>query len=135
MANPEGTEKLYAGDKLLLLGGRDQLSQAEQLLRSTGTPRGALNGEFDQIAMEIVTIPAQSDSEPTLANLNLATRYGIQVCGIDREGTRTLIPSFSERIRPGDRLLVLGTHDRIQRWRSDLVQPTAEIQERSETLA
>ena len=135
VANPDGNEKLYAGDKLLLLGGRDQLGHAEQLLRSSGASRGTLNGEFDQIAMEIVTIP-QLNSSPTLVNLNLAARYGIQVCGIEREGKRTLIPSFSEHIRSGDRLLILGTHDRIQRWRSDLLQPTIDLREQpTETLA
>ena len=119
IVNPDGIEKLYASDKLLLLGGRDQLSEAEQLLRGTGTARGSVNGDFEQITMETVTIPSLS-GEPTLADLNLATRYGIQVCGIERATRRTLIPSFQEQIRSGDRLLVLGTHDRIQRWRSDL---------------
>ena len=121
IANPDGAENLYPGDKLLLLGGRDQLSDAEHLLRGTGAPRGNVSSHFDQIAMETVTVP-QVPGEPTLADLNLTTRYGIQVCGIERAGKRTLIPSFAESILPGDRLLVLGTHDQIQRWRSDLLQ-------------
>ncbi|HEX7859926.1 MAG TPA: cation:proton antiporter [Verrucomicrobiae bacterium] len=127
ICNPEGSEKLYAGDKILLLGGPEQLIDAEQLLRGTnnsGTPPGALNGDFEQIAMETVTIP-QLPGVPTLAELNLATRYSIQICGIERAGQRTLIPSFSERLQPGDRLLVLGTHHHIQRWRNDLTESSA----------
>ncbi len=121
IANPDGSEKLYAGDKLLLLGGREQLSDAEQLLRGLGSARGEVGGDFTQIAMETVVIP-NLGGEPTLAELNLATRYAIQVCGIERAGKRTLIPAFSERILPGDRLLVLGAHDQIQRWRAELTQ-------------
>lgn len=124
ICNPNGTEKLYAGDKLLLLGGRDQLTGAEQLLRgpTSTSSRGSLNVDFEQIAMETVLVP-QLPNEPTLAELDLAGRFGIQVCAIERAGKRTLIPSFSERILPGDRLLLLGTHDRIQRWRSELAEP------------
>jgi Trk K+ transport system NAD-binding subunit len=125
IANPDGAEKLYSGDKLLLLGARDPLIDAEQLLRGSGTPRGSLTGEFDQIAMETVTIP-QLPASATLEDLNLAVRYGIQICGIERAGQRTLIPSFSQQILTGDRLLLLGTHDRIQRWRSELVETSHE---------
>jgi CPA2 family monovalent cation:H+ antiporter-2 len=125
ICNPDGVEKLYANDKLLLLGGRDQLSDAEQLLRGTNTPRGSVNVDFDQIAMETVMLPPTL-GEPTLSELNLASRYGLQICGIERAGKRTLIPSFAERLFPGDRLLVLGTHDRIQRWRSDLAEPAVQ---------
>jgi CPA2 family monovalent cation:H+ antiporter-2 len=126
--NPDGKEKLYAGDKLLLLGRRNQLSDAEQLLRGTGTARGGVNGEFDQIAMETVSIPDHTP-QATLAELNLPQHYGIQVCGIDRTGTRFLIPACEEQIIPGDRVLVLGTHDRIQRWRSALAEVSSKPEE------
>lgn len=120
--NPDGAEKLYSSDKLLLLGGRDQLIETEQLLRAIAVHKGSLNSDFEQIAMETVIIP-QLHETPSLSDLNLTTRFNIQVCGIQRDGKRTLIPSFNERLQSGDRLLILGTHQQIQRWRNELAQP------------
>jgi Trk K+ transport system NAD-binding subunit len=54
----------------------------------------------------------------SLAELNLVNQFGVQVCGIERGHERILIPSGAERMTPGDRLFVLGTHNKIQDCRA-----------------
>lgn len=119
IANPHGQEKLFPGDKLLLLGTGEQLARAEPFLR--GTIARNSQSEFEQIGMETVAIPESSpDLGKTLAELNLTGRFGIQVCGIERSGERVLIPPSTERLKPGDRLLLLSTHQKILQFQAYL---------------
>jgi CPA2 family monovalent cation:H+ antiporter-2 len=114
IANPSAQERLYAGDKLLLLGSEEQLGQAEEFLRG-GPGQGADAIGFDDIAMENVEVPATARGVgKPLKDLQLVERFGIQVCGIQRGAERILVPSSTETIQPGDRLLVLGAHERIR---------------------
>lgn len=118
ITNPTADERLYAGDKLLLVGGPDQLSKAEQALRS---PLVTATEDLEQIAMEPVDAPAEGPAiGKTLGELNLSARFGIQVCGIERDGTRNLSPASTNEIRPDDKLLVLGPHESIQSFRNFL---------------
>jgi CPA2 family monovalent cation:H+ antiporter-2 len=118
IANPAGEERLYSGDKLLLLGSPAQLPLAEQFLRgSDGTKKAS---EFERIAMETVEIPEHSSLKgKSLTDLNIVGQFGIQVCGIERAGRRILVPS-TELLLPGDEVLLLGTHENIQKFREHL---------------
>ena len=60
----------------------------------------------------------------TLGELKLVERFGIQVCGIQRGSKRILVPSSTERILGGDRLLLLGAHEKIRDFRTYLGQNT-----------
>ena len=50
-----------------------------------------------------------------LQNLDLRTRYGVNLVNIQRAGRRHPVPSAEMRIFPGDVLGVIGTEDQIQR--------------------
>ncbi|MBR5168956.1 MAG: cation:proton antiporter [Muribaculaceae bacterium] len=50
-----------------------------------------------------------------LRNLDLRTRYGVNLVNIQRGGKRYPVPSGDMRIFPGDVLGVIGTEDQIQR--------------------
>ena len=119
ITNPTADERLYAGDRLLIVGSPEQLSRTEQLLRGSATARPA--EELEHIAMETIDTPDQSAAlGRTLAELNLPARFGIQICGIERDGARLLVPSSDNQLRPGDKLLVLGPHEGIQALRNEL---------------
>ena len=51
----------------------------------------------------------------TLLNLDLRTRYGINLVNILRAGRHHPVPSAEMRIFPGDVIGVIGTEDQIQR--------------------
>jgi len=108
---------LYPQDRLLLLGARDQLVEAERFLLATATA-GDASGAFSDFTTESVVVDeAFFGSGRSLAQLNLIERLGVQVCGIRRAGERLVIPHGQSAIHGGDQLLVLGTHDRIHACR------------------
>jgi len=120
IASPTAEEKLFSGDKLLLLGSAEQLAQGDQFLRGSGgvKPRDA----FETISMETAEIPEGSASAgESLLELNLIGRFGVQVCAIERDGKRIPVPSSSEQLCAGDKLLLLGAHENIQKLRQHLV--------------
>ncbi|MGV3772725.1 MAG: cation:proton antiporter [Verrucomicrobiales bacterium] len=114
ITNPAAEDKLFSGDKLLLLGAPEQLSQAEQFLRGVGGV--ARSDALADITMETVQVPQGSSvMGQTLQEANLATRFHVQICGIERNGSRLLTLSSSEKFLSGDTLLLLGAHENIQR--------------------
>jgi CPA2 family monovalent cation:H+ antiporter-2 len=119
IANPTAQEKLFSGDKLLLLGNTEQLALAEQFLRgSDGTKQPS---EFDVITMETLEVlEASPDLGKSLAELNIVSRFEIQVCAIERAGKRIPVPTSSEHLMANDLLLLLGKHENIQRFREHL---------------
>lgn len=125
IANPAGNERLFAGDKLLVLGTGDQLIAASQFLLNNAGSAGSRSGEFDDIAMENLDLPERGPGlGSTLRELRLVEGYGIQVCGIQRGPERILVPSSDQRLLPGDRLLLLGAHEKIRDFRTHLGQAT-----------
>ena len=118
IANPTAEERLYAGDKLLLVGGPEELGRAEQMLRGAAT---RATEDLEYFAMETVEAPGYGAGiGKTLSELNLPGRFGIQVCGIERAGVRNLAPASTNQIMAGDKVLALGPHEGIQAFRDFL---------------
>lgn len=119
ISNPSGKETLYPGDRLLLLGAAAQLAAAERLLTSCA-PSNHHGQSFSELTTETVVVPQDSsNANQTLLELDLIRRFSVQVCGIESNGHRLITPTGKDKVRPGDRLLLMGTHDRIQecaRW-------------------
>lgn len=119
MPNPKAEEVLYPGDILLLIGTNEQLAQAEAILLQLNAGSG-LAQTFGELTNDTVVVPDDFKlGGETLMRLDLIRRFGIQVCGIHRQGRRILVPAGTEQILPGDRLLVLGTLGQIgelQHW-------------------
>jgi CPA2 family monovalent cation:H+ antiporter-2 len=119
ITNPGADEKVYSGDKLLLLGTPERLALTEQFLRGLTKPRQ--HDDLANITMETIVVPEGSGvARKTLAEVNPVTRFGIQVCGVQRAGSPILVPSSGEQIIPGDTLLLLGTHENIQSFGTHL---------------
>lgn len=120
LANPTASEVLYPHDRLLLLGTPEQLAQAERFLVGSTTEADG-SAAFSDLTTESVPVADDfRDAGRSLAELALIARFDVQVCGILREGKKIVVPHGTERILGGDRLLLLGTHDRIQDCRDYL---------------
>ncbi len=113
--NPDARTILYPRDKLLLLGGTEQLARISKTLivaSANGTPSG-----FDELTMETLAVPEGSPlADKPLIELDLIRKAAVQVGGIDRGTTRVLAPAGQDRFSAGDRILVLGTPKQIEKF-------------------
>jgi CPA2 family monovalent cation:H+ antiporter-2 len=71
-----------------------------------------------------VEVPEGFVAGPSLAELNLRARTGVNVVAVERGGDKLLNPPPSYTLRNGDRLLVLGSPDALGRLRQAL-EPAA----------
>jgi CPA2 family monovalent cation:H+ antiporter-2 len=111
---PSPSEKLYPGDRLLLLGEEDNVRRARAELSQT-TPTS--EQDFQEAVLESVEVSAGSRLGATLAELQIPLKTGVLLVGIERDGQRINNPSGAEKVMPGDRLLMLGTPKRLKRFR------------------
>ncbi len=113
--------RVYPGDKLLLLGRRDELNAARDFLLRSDVSRRDQADEFRGSVLETFTMPAGRYAGQTLAELKLAQLTGTRVVGIERNGHKIIAPSGEERLEAGDDVLVAGTLSEIgafRRWLS-----------------
>ena len=75
---------------------------------------------------EVEVPPAAASVGRTLEELKLVERFGRQICGVQREEKIIQVPTSQESLNTGDRLLVLGSHDRIKSFRAELRRPQAQ---------
>ena len=71
-------------------------------------------------------VPDDFVAGPSLAELDLRARTGVNVVAVEREGHKLLNPSPSYALRSGDRLLVLGSPDALGRLRRALAHTSQE---------
>jgi CPA2 family monovalent cation:H+ antiporter-2 len=117
LGNPPPDTALYPRDKVLLLGDPKQTEAAKtHLLTVSGTAQAS---HFDEVRMEIVTLPHASKLlGQTLAELAPSRRHGVQIAGINRDGSRLLNPGADEKLLAGDEVLVLGGPEQIAAFRA-----------------
>lgn len=107
----------YPGDKLLLLGRAAEIESACAFLEGEADT-AEQSPDFERAVLESFVVPGDGAAGKTLGELQVARRTGVRVLGIDRHDARILIPHATEVLRPGDRLLGLGTLDQLQSFRS-----------------
>lgn len=111
--NPSRDDVLYPGDRLLLLGTMDQLDHAETFLRSAPTDPEA-GSSFEELTIESHTVPEASPVlGSSLLDLDVIHRFGVQIGGIQREGTRMGTPTGATELEPDDEILLIGTPSAI----------------------
>jgi CPA2 family monovalent cation:H+ antiporter-2 len=115
IAAPGADFALYPNDRLLLVGTADQLDQAEEWL-SSEEPRRA--GDYRELTTDQVQVPDDAPyAGQTLRELQVASRFGVQVLGIARHGHAIDVASGEATVRPGDWLFVLGTDPQNRAFR------------------
>lgn len=110
--------RLYPGDKLLLMGRREQTAGARAFLTEAEAPIDQ-SDEFRGSVLETFQVPASRGEGRTLAELKVAQNTGTRIVGIQRGEQKIIAPSGVERLEPGDNVLVAGTLAEIrtfQRW-------------------
>jgi hypothetical protein len=103
--------------KLLLLGRTPEVDQAAAFLESDRIVNGH-RSDFERAVLESFVVPAEGPTGQPLGELQIARRTGVRVLGIARDERRILVPQATEVLRPGDRLLGLGTLDQLRDFRS-----------------
>ena len=73
--------------------------------------------EADEIVSDAVVVPGSGAEGKTLRELSLETETGMYVLGIQREGRWIYRPRGTRTLDPGDRLLVTGPEEGVQRLR------------------
>jgi CPA2 family monovalent cation:H+ antiporter-2 len=117
IAQPAPDLACFPGDKLLLLGHPPELEKATAYLEGEAPEKGH-RPDFDRAVLESFVVPDHGPTGQPLGELQIARRTGVRVLGIARDDTKILVPQATEVLRPGDRLLGLGTLDQLQEFRS-----------------
>ncbi len=69
---------------------------------------------------ELVTLtvsPTSKAAGKLISQIQLRTRTGASIVGIERNGENLINPGVTEEIRPGDSILLIGSADQVQRAR------------------
>lgn len=106
--------QLFPGDRLALLGDLQSVAQAAEYmdLREIGQS-GMAEGVF---AIGEVEVGSESGSiGRTLAELDFRRTYDLTVIGLRRGEKQIVSPSAGERIEAGDRLIVVGSRQAVNK--------------------
>lgn len=116
LPNPDPDTRLFPNDQLLLVGREDALRQAEPWLNAPddGESSECPAPGLEAIGLLPLSVPLVSRHAGTpLSDLELGSRWGVQIVEIQRDGETLVSPGRYETLQPGDRLLVLGTADQV----------------------
>ncbi|GAB4543941.1 MAG: cation:proton antiporter [Phycisphaerales bacterium] len=118
--HPGPDERLTPGDRLVLLSPTEHAHDVVEQLRQR-TPNAPVESmsAFSVIELEAGDLPGWRGR--TLAEIDVRRVYGVTVVGIERGGRRSVSPPPTERLDEGDRLVLLGTPERIAALHAGLV--------------
>lgn len=127
IVNPGPDQMLVEGDRVLVAGEPSQVVQARDLL--TGGPD--LDAHLGEVGAETLEVKVSRQSVlagQSLRKANLRASTGAVVLAIVRGGRMASHPGPDEVLQPGDRLLLVGTPEQLERARERLgaERPTGE---------
>lgn len=117
ISHPSPDLACFPGDTLLLLGRTVEIGKAAAFLESDRTSDED-RVDFDRAVLESFVVPGSGPVGRPLGELQIARKTGVRVLGIARENAQILVPQAGEVLRPGDRLLGLGTLDQLRDFRT-----------------
>ena len=117
LTHPSPELTCFPGDRLLLLGRASEIDKARAFLEGEETTNGHLP-DFDRAVLESFIVPGEGPTGRPLGELQIARKTGVRLLGISRADEKILVPQATEVLRPGDRLLGLGTLDQLRQFRS-----------------
>ncbi|MEM6884678.1 MAG: cation:proton antiporter [Verrucomicrobiota bacterium] len=123
IGNPTATNRLFPGDRILLLGTLEQIKAARLFLGERIFSEH--QADFDDITLDQLRVPANCKvCGCNLASLKLPERFQIQLLGMRRDGKTALNLQGDAALRDGDLILVLGAPDKIKEFRRFLRDST-----------
>jgi K+/H+ antiporter YhaU regulatory subunit KhtT len=114
---PNPDFQLFPGDRLVLMGEPIALKHAEHILHQTDEEESG----HDLERFEVTEVDIDKNSQKpgkSLAELNFRKVYGATVIGIMRHGGRITMPRPDETLLPGDKLVIIGTRESVERLKS-----------------
>lgn len=109
-------QRLFPGDKVLLLGQAGQLAAARQFLTRSPAAEDQ-KVEFRGSVLETFEVPPGPRAGRSLMELGVAQLTGVRIVGIRRADQKIIAPAGGERLEAGDNLLVAGTLAQIRGFR------------------
>ena len=106
--DPGADFQIYPGDRLVIVGSPEELRHAERMLDELQDVEAGNDPE----PFSIVEVEVPHDfgsSHRTLVDLRFRQKYGATVVGISRGEQKITAPGPREELKPGDRLIVIGT--------------------------
>lgn len=107
----------FPGDRLLLLGRGAEIEKARAFLEHAPGTNGH-GPDFDRTVLDSFVVPGNGPTGTPLGELQIARKTGVRLLGIARDDSKILVPQASEVLRPGDRVLGLGTLDQLREFRA-----------------
>ncbi len=111
---------LFPGDQLLLLGLRDEINRAREVLSQRSDAETAAVRIEDLVLQTLVVSGDSGLCGKALVELDLPLRFGVQVVGIRRSDGGFVSPSATTVICAGDDLLLLGSPEEFKRLTQQL---------------
>lgn len=102
------------------------LNQREEVARRRHPLRTGFNNNFDDKDINLagfIVSPYSSCIGKTLGELSIRQKFGINVVAIARGNLKIYIPQSSEHIYPQDKLTVVGTETRLQKFKEEIETP------------
>jgi len=119
---PDLSTRLYAGDRLLLLGPAGNLERARTALSTLQANPDSRS--IDESRLESVAVPAGFPRTMSVLEMQDAAGSHVLIVGIQHNGERRVNPVGGDLIQPADILLVLGEPDKITSLRQWLMTKT-----------
>jgi K+/H+ antiporter YhaU regulatory subunit KhtT len=116
---PNPDFQLFPGDRLVLMGEPLALKHAEQVLQQVD--EGGVGSDLERF--EVVEIDVNNDSPhlgKSLAGLQFRKTYRATVIGIMRDGERITMPRPDETLQSGDKLVIIGTRESVEKLKTVL---------------
>lgn len=116
---PDFDQVIQSGDRLLVRGTQEQVDvlralQEFEILSSAPQDLGML--ESERMAMvEASLAPRSSLADKTVAEIDLKSRFGVELMAIWRKGRAYRSELNSMQLKLGDALLLLGPRDRLKK--------------------
>lgn len=131
--NPGAGTPIFAGDKVVLVGSRDEHAKAQEILLEVKERPVESKPAGFQIEMVYVTPGCELDDN-TLASADLRRRFGINVIGIQRGSERITAPRAEVIVQGGDVLYVLGDSQSVERFRKECLEKRVKERELETTV-
>lgn len=116
-------ERIFPGDRLLLVGTDTQLGAAIARLTDEAAETEDEAADFDEAVLDVIPTPSGSHViGRRLADMRFFDDTGVLIIGIERNNRRIQNPSGDETVQEGDILLVIGSISEIREFKAWLMR-------------
>ncbi len=118
--DPGADFKIYAGDRVVIMGPHELLKSAEELLGSAASDENEESGRFE--IAELPITPGSDKVGQTIMDLRFRQTFGVTVVGIRRGDQQITAPGPTEKIAAADCIIVIGTAAAVDKLRKEHVE-------------